>query len=271
MKYKLSVLLPAIRQERWVGVYDSINKAFNDTLELIIISSKPLPGELLNKKNVKYIFSERSPAQKQQEGLCQAEGEWVTWMSDDSTWVPGALDKVFESIPDVKDLGTFYVMKYLEGPEFEFPKEHQDAWGYKTNYDFMKSDAYYKCHTHNSSDFPFVPEDAPILSICLIKRLLLWKIGGYDCRFQTQAMASDDLSIRLMNYGCKYVLLDQVVQQCGWMEQGTGDHGPLHYAQTLHDEPLLKSMYNNDSCKDRTIIPLDNWKDTPAVWKRRKG
>jgi len=267
MKYKLTVLLSAIRQDRWVGVYESIKKAFSGTWELIIVTDRPIPPELSQKENIRWIYSQRSPIQKQQEGLCQAKGEWVTWMSDDSLWEPNALDEIFKNIKGL-NYKQFLVMKYLEGPEFYFPPEHYKRWGYRTNYDFMKSDAYYMCRTHDSSNFPFVPKNTPIISISLVSLRVLKEIGGWDCIFQTLAIGNDDLSIRLIKHGCSYEIIDLVAQTCGWMPNTKGDHSAVHYAQIEDDQPLLAKMYSTNECKDRIVIPLDNWKQSDAVWKR---
>ena len=47
---KLSILCPAIRVDKWVRVYESINESFSGEWELILITSKTLPKELQNKK-----------------------------------------------------------------------------------------------------------------------------------------------------------------------------------------------------------------------------
>jgi len=261
---KLTVLCPAIRTERWVGMYNSIDKAFSGTWELIIISSKQLPDELKDKPNINLVYSRRSPMGKQQEGLVQAKGEYITVVSDDSVFFEGALDKVFAD--GIKEDIT--VMKYLEGPEFEFPRIHQieNPIQGRTNYDFMKSDYYYWTDTHDSSKMRGIPHHSPILSVALIKRDLLIGIGGWECKFSSQAVGNNDLAARLMINGCKYEIKDIVVSKCGYMEEGSGDHGPIHYAQLEEDQPRLEALYRNIT--DRKVIDIDNWKKTPEVWAR---
>ena len=270
MGYDLSILMPAIRSEKWLGVYESVEKAFSGTWELIVISSKPLPPELDEKENVNYVYSDRSPAQKQQQGLCEAEGDWVTSMSDDSIWLPGTIDKAFEVVRDLP-YRHFAVLKYLEGQYTEYPPYHQARWGWKTNYEFMRDDKYYLCHTHDSSSFPGIPENTPVISVAFISRKILVKIGGWDCKFQTLAMANVDLAVRLMKAKCKYTIVDLVVQVCGWMPGKDGDHKPVHDAQTLDDEPLIEQMYSTNDFEDRVEIDLANWKETEPVWKRLSG
>jgi hypothetical protein len=273
--YKLSVIMPAIRSEKWKGMYDSISESFSGDWELIIITEVPLPAELKDKKNIQVVPSARSPMQKQQQGLSYTRGEFVTVVSDDSLWLPGTLNKTFEFIDSIKDFDylTFIILKYLEGKEFEFPKWYLDQvpddMKFRTNWDFMKSDKYYWSDTHKSSEMPGIPIHSPILSCAMFKRKLLLEVGGWDAQFQSQAMGNVDLSARLMYYGCDYYIQDLIVSTCGYMKQDTGDHGPIHYAQIEDDEPLLYGMYSRPR-HDRIKIPLDNWKNTPEVWKRKK-
>lgn len=271
MKYDLSILMPAIRVEKWNDMYKSIGEAFKGTWELVIITSKDLPEKLKDKDNIKMIYSRRSPMGKQQEGLCQAEGKYITVVSDDSEWEPNALDKTF------KEMGDHYyqhitVLKYLEGKEFDFPKWYihdvEEDMRFKTNYDFMKADKYYFTGTHDSSKMPGIPHNSPILSVAIITKELLEEIGGWDCRFQSQAMGNIDLAARIMNYGCTFTIQDLIVSRCGYMKQDTGDHGPIHYAQIEDDQPLLEKIYAKEN--NRAIINLDNWKDSPEIWERGK-
>jgi len=263
----LTVLCPAIRTDRWLGLYESLNKSYSGTWELILITEMEAPEDVKEKFNVKIIKSSRSPLQKQQEGLCQAEGEWILNLSDDQLYIEGALDKAFKLIDSYK---TIVVMKYLEGPEFEYPEWHRAVMPFKTNYDFMKSEQYYLSGTHQSSQYKHVPPSAPILSCCLISNQVLKEIGGWDCAFQTQAIGNVDLAVRLLKHGCKYVIHKEVVETCGHMPGIEGDHSALHYAQVEDDEPLLKKIYDGETCDRQTVIDINNWKLTDEVWKRRK-
>lgn len=271
-RYQLSIICPAIRTERWPAMYKSIEETFSGTWELILITERKLPKELINKKNIKVIFSERAPMQKQQQGLKHAEGEWITVISDDSLWLPGQLDLAFKEIKGL-NYQTLIVLKYLEGKEFQFPQWYieqvADDMKFKTNYDFMRSDKYYWSDTHESSNMPGIPYHSPILSCALISRQLLLEVGGWDATFQSQAMGNVDLSARLMRYGCKYIIFDEICSTCGYMEDATGDHGSIHYAQIEDDQPILNERYKYTV--NPIFIELDNWKETPEIWKRKKG
>lgn len=275
-KYKLSIICPAIRSEKWNAVYKSIEDSFSDSWELVLITERELPSELKFKNNIKVIFSERAPMQKQQQGLSHCEGEYITVISDDSLFLPHTLDRTFkETIKDNLDYKTIIVLKYLEGEEHLFPEWYliqvNENMRFKTNHDFMKSDMYYYSDSHDSSNMVGIPYHSPILSCAIISRKLLFEVGGWNADlFESQAMGNILLSARLMWYGCKYIIQDFVVSTCGYMTQDTGDHGPLHYAQTDHDQPILNNLFKDNSQKNHIIIPMDNWKLTEPVWYRKK-
>lgn len=269
-KYKLSVICPAIRSRNWFAVYKSIQQSFSGSFELILVTEVPLPPELEGRDNIKVIYSERSPMQKQQQALEQVEGEYVTIISDDSLWEAGTLDKSISLIEQQEDYKTVIILKYLEGKEFDFPQWYLDQvpqdMKFKTNYDFMRADKYYWSDTHTSSSMPGIPHHSPILSCALYTRKLLWEVGGWDAIFNSQAMGNVDLSARLMYYGCKYIIQDLIVSTCGYYEQDSEDHGPLHWSQIKEDEPLLHEMYKIER-KDRIILSMDNWRLTESIWK----
>ena len=258
-------------------MYECIEESFSGEWELILVTECELPAELKEKTNIKVIFSERAPMQKQQQGLVHATGEFVTVISDDSVFLPSTLDQTFNYIASRPnfDYKTIVVLKYLEGIEHEFPewylKQVPEDMRFKTNWDFMRADKYYWSDSHESSAMIGIPWHSPILSCAIISRQVLFEVGGWDAVFQSQAMGNIDLSARLMKYGCTYHIQDLIVSTCGYMKQDTGDHGPIHYAQLEEDEPLLKKMYGNDFCKDRIIIDLNNWEASEPIWKRKKG
>jgi len=121
MKYDLSVVVPASRVKRWEKFYDSIDKTFSGSWELILITSKQLPEALKKKSNINLIYSERAPLHKQQMGICQVKGKYITCSSDDTLFQPGFLDTSFKLLKG-RDWKFYVILKFVEGPQFEYPE-----------------------------------------------------------------------------------------------------------------------------------------------------
>lgn len=267
--YKLSVLMPAKRLDRWVGVYNSIRDSFAYSWELIIITSHNLPEELKEKSNITLIHSERAPMHKQQIGLIRAKGEYITAISDDTLFVPNFLTETFKEFKG-RDYKFYIILKYVEGENHDYPPcARIDFPDYVTAWDFMLNDDYYYVRRHDMSNLKYVPYPALVLSNAIFTKQVLLELGGWDCIYHTVPMANNDLAIRLWRYGCKGWIQPGMSQQCSWMPREEGDHSAVHLAFVKNDQPIFQKMWTTLCGADRLKIPLDNWKDTDEVWRWR--
>ena len=136
----------------------------------------------------------------------------------------------------------------------------------------MSKWSYYKisnaCSWLNS---PFVPSDYWLLNSGILETTYAKEMGGWDTSFECTFPAHTDFAIRTQNDGSKYVFYDKPLLHCTHTPGITGDHGPVHFGQIQHDEPLLKSIYSNPESAHRTKIDLNNWQNSPDVWVRRVG
>ena len=103
MNIDLTVLVPAIRKDRWISMYNSIKKSTKRSFELIIVGPYSLPEELQKMVNVKYIKDYGNPVRASQIGSLIAEGKYIFWASDDGTFQPGALDKAIDCLESQKN------------------------------------------------------------------------------------------------------------------------------------------------------------------------
>jgi hypothetical protein len=255
MKPKLSLILPAIRRERWKGVYDSVNQSFHGDWELIIVGPYPLPPEM-QLPNVKYIADWGSPMRCQQLGWLAAEGEYITWGSDDGLYRPNSLDESF------RILGTVNFDPLVAIEAFYTEGGPSSIWG-------TIMDAHHLWFHRDMSDFQ-VPREYMLFCAPVIHRRPLEAIGGWDCRFETY-IAMTDLSIRLQNYGVKGIIQTTILADFGHMPDRTGDHAPMHDAFLDNDMPLLRRIYLGPEGVNRVKINPENWKQSPAKWARRFG
>lgn len=257
----LSVIVPSIRMGNLKRLYDSVGKSFSGSFEFIIITPYDVPKTLQEKTNIKIIKDFGSPVRCMQIGLINCTGDYITWAADDGFYLDGSLDIAFNKI---KEVGENHVVigKYYEGGEglsvVNMPQSH-----------VMNSSNYYKVNFHDSSRSKFISDDCFMIMVGIVSRKVLFDIGGWDCRFEVCPMAFVDQSVRLFNYGCTFSFQNETMFRCGHMPGHEGDHGPVHDGQVLCDQPLFQQIYGNPESKDRKIINIDNWKESPEKWTRR--
>lgn len=257
---QLTVLCPGIRTQNWRKLYDSCAKSFHGSWEIIFIGPEPPEGNLIE-TNVRYIKDMGTPIRAQQRGLCEAQGEYVTWAADDGVFLPYALDVAFgkltyEHFHNHYDYKTLVMGKYTEGDG---------------DTKAMLGNEYYVLSNHDASRSKWLPAGWFMLNVGVVPRTLLEHIGGWDCQFEVCPMAYNDLAYRLQNFGCKFIIQDELMFKCSHLPQRMGDHGPIHDAQIDCDQPLFRKIWGVKECQERTIIDLDNWKNCPERWVRRFG
>ena len=241
---KLSVIVPSIRPQNIKKLYDSIVLSFSGLFEFIVIGPYPPPIQL----KINWINSLRSPNACQQQGLCEAKGDYVTWGADDGTFMPDALDEAFSLIDD--DYKNIVVGKYTEGPN---PKGMDDP-------------DYYRFGFHKAYRLKGLPQSCWILNCGLISRRFITELGGWDASlFDVPTIAHADLGIRAYKAGAKFILQEKLMFTCGHMPGRTGDHAPIHNAMK-DDLRVFKKIYSSEI---RPPIYLDNWQYTEEKWNRR--
>ena len=264
IKYKLSIILPGIRTHNWKSFYDSVCKSFSDSFEVIIISPYDLPESLKQYDNIKIIKDFGSPARCQQIGLINCEGEFVTWGADDGFFYDDSLDEAVnfwtQNATSDKDIVT---CKYFEG------ERNQEGKLHSTGETELSKDFYYRINNAAGLRSCFIPDDYWILNVGIAKTSYVKQLGGWDTNFEATAVSHTDFAVRTQRDGSNYFMLEKPIFACTHMPGTTGDHAPIHYAHITNDEPLFRKIYNSSDCMERTEIELNNWKNSPDVWKRR--
>jgi len=255
----LSILVPAIRVANWQLLYHSINASFSGSWELVLISPYDLPEPMKQYNNIKHIKSWGSPIRCRQIGLLQCSGKWICYAADDVIFIKGSLDIAFSKLKKSHmEYRTVIVGKYVEGTD---------------DIEHMLTNTYYLLGYHDSlkKALKEFPQNYLLINTGIISKLLLFKLGGWDCRFEVCAMACVDLSVRIQNFHAVTLLQDEPIFSSTHLPATTGDHKPIHDAQIEHDEGLFNEIYSEKDSINRTNIPLDNWKDAPERWERRFG
>jgi len=251
MQFDISILVPAIRTERWLDLYNSIAKSTTKSFELIIVGPFSLPKELQAKVNVKYVKDYGNPVRASQIGSLIAEGKYLFWASDDGTFQKGALDRVINCLETQKNksIKDVVISNYREGGSTQSDNV------LRLNVAYPKS--------------LYIPDEWYQFNVATMYTEFFHQLGGYDCSFEACPLAYADISARAQRAGANILLLNEVILDCTHMPGTTGDHAPIHYAHIEHDEPLYKTIYSKPGCVNRTKIDLQNWKNAPSVWERR--
>jgi glycosyltransferase involved in cell wall biosynthesis len=251
---KLSVIVPSIRSEKLITLYNSVLKSFSGNFEFIVISPYDEPENLNIFENIRWIKSFRSPIACQQIGLIESKGDWITWAADDGEYLPGALDESFRLLGEYADNYKYVVMgKYLEG---ENPQKMDTNW-------------YYILSNHDSMKLGGVPQNAWMLNCGVVSRELCIEVGGWDsARFQVCPMAYNDFAIRIQKNKAIFIIQDKIMFKCSHLPGMEGDHGPIHLAQTLFDQPIFTGLYMKPF--DRIKIDINNWEESSEVWNMRQ-
>lgn len=249
--YDLSIIIPGIRTYNWQVLYDSVKDSFSGDWEMVFVGPKPSEG-LKHYGNIRFIQDYGTPIRCQQIGLIKSSGKYITWGADDGVFLPNALNESVDYLNKNED--HIVSGKYFEGDTPE---------------NVMMDNNYYFMNTHAATRSQFAKNHYLILNIGVLKRQTLINFGGWDCSFEVCPMSHTDLGFRLQNAGITTILQNTPVLRCSQMTNTTGDHAPIHYAQTKHDQPLYRKMYNDPQIVNRMVIDINNWKNSPEVWERR--
>ena len=261
IKPEISIILPAIRVDKWDHLYDTICASTNRHFELIICGPYALTEKLQKEGNVKYIKDYGSPTRASAIAMQMAEGTLITWLCDDAVLLPGALDQAIDKLYEMGDDEKSVVLtKYLEG-HHGATKIDQPDYYYRIN----GREGFRPC-TYS----PYIPDDWWIFNTAIMYRSFFEELGGLDCAFEHAAMADTDLAIRAQMCGANIMITQITLYDC---DHGQPDHKPIEIAQLQYDEPRIQAKYRDVEWRSKLQIRVepDNWKQYPAVWTRRFG
>lgn len=252
----LSILMPAIRPERWTSLFNSIVNSLEsgNNFELILVSPNRLPETLEGLGNIKYVTDFGSPTRCFNIALEMAEGKYVTWGADDGTYLPGALKKVLEKLESANDEKLVIALTQMED-QHVYDKE------------------FCRINKHAQLSSPHIKDDYVLFPTAVMRTKFMEEVGGLDCQFQGHAMAHIDFAIRAQTLGAKVEFEPNLCLKLTHMMGPSGDHGPIHYSQIQEDEPRFRQVYSVDNTerihKLATPSFVSNWKEQEDVWHWR--
>lgn len=245
---KLSVFMPSIRThllEKW---YESLTKSCDrHGFEVIVCGPFDPPTSLTELDNFKFVRSFASPTVCAQLAALEATGEYLYHTTDDVIFFPYEISNELDIIED-----EIVGMRYREGQSHSGSELPRSYWFAEPSYGGMAG----------------VNGEWGICVHFLMKCDLFLDYGGFDCRYQYLNHAGHDLLFRIQqSEPTTFDLSFNEICSADWLPNVTGDHSPIHHAQTNHDAPLFYSEWLQKNSRGK--IPIINYKSQPEIWNQR--
>jgi hypothetical protein len=256
-EYSLSIIIPGVRNERWELIYNQIKESCRKySYEIIFVSPYPLPAFFLDKTNVKYLKDLSTPARALQLGSVIAEGQFMTWISDDALIEQDSLDLAIDLLLSKNAEKDIVGMRYTEGQNFSgqpFPDE------------------YWESTYHGDTRLPGIDPSWKIPGVYLISLDYFRQMGGLDCRFEHANFNVHDLSFRSQRNGSNVYLSPSIFMRCDWDPNRNPHNSAVIAAYHYNDLPLFRQIYSTKESADNRQIFIDysNWSQIPSIWHRR--
>ena len=248
----ISILCPSVRINNIPHVYKTISDNIGPyTFELVVVSPFAIGHFDLAPPTykVKFVQDCGSANRAMQIAGYMAEGHLVMNAADDATFLPGlktTIDQYYEN----------------ECTKHQYMIAVQYTEDYRPR---MRN--YWITHTHDDLRLPTVP-NTTFSAVHLCSRWYWHHLGGYDCIYQNPNFSCIEFMLRAIKEGgVKIELSQEVAYDVKWT-QGDSEtiRKPVHFSTLEEDIPLFKKRAQEGYS---TCISVDNWKNSPPVWKRR--
>lgn len=249
MKCDLSVICPSIHPQSWPQIYNSVTKLFSGSWELIFVGPHAPENQFTGTANVRWVRDFGQPSRALAIGMEIAEGEFVTYTSDDTIdATPKALDNALTLLKQ-NDEPTAVCVQYNEHRGFSDQPFELDYW---------------RSHHHADLRLPNTNPDWLVFTIFLMKKSLYESLGGIDTTAEHINTNLHDAAFRFQKFGGKILISPDLVWKANFIDRSWSD--PVLAAYKENDKPWLDKMWENN---DRPYKITTSWKDQPAFWPRR--
>jgi glycosyltransferase involved in cell wall biosynthesis len=270
MKKDISIIVPSIRPQNLIKLYQSIESACKKhSFELIIPSPYIIPDALLKNSNVRFIHTHANPTIAFQMAALLCSSDFIYNTTDDGLLQPDIIDKaisIFRSDLSEKDMIN---MTYIEGALEAATLEPTDSVFSNPHYPNF-SNKYWDAHYHEPLRLAGINPSWKLCIHFLMKLDYFYELGGFDCGYEYANHAIHDLAFRAQINGSKVTNSPEIAFLCSHLPEASGDHGPVQAAQEGPDLLRFNELYSKPESVERRIkIDYNSWKDRDSVWKRR--
>ncbi len=264
----LSIILPSIRPQNLIKVYDSLKRSCKKyTFEVIIVSPYLIPEELLKNPQITYLRTYSSPTIAIQQAALLARGSYLFPTVDDAIFeqdsIDIALDLFFNDQISPIDIINMYYIEGALNPETLEPIENK-----LTPFPEM----YWYAGAHGIlAEMPGINRNWKFSANFIIKSERFFWLGGLDCSFEYSNHPMMDFIFRAQVDGSSVTNCPTLAFKCSFIFENEGDHKPVHAASIGPDIENFRGIYNRKEGLDKNRIKLDynNWKQYPNIWSMR--
>jgi hypothetical protein len=250
-KYDISIVISSISPEKWLTLCSQIVKSCGKySFEIIAIGPNFPPASFENVVNFRYVRDFGCPSRCIQLSATIAEGEFFTWIADDSIVEEGAIEAAVDLLM-TKNHKDLINMLYSEG-KGHTGTQHEDL-------------SYWTAGGHPSLHLKNINREWKLTLFGLYRLEYFKELGGVDCRFEHINMNTHDFAFRAQRNGS---VVYNSPTRCYKLDHDWNPNSPVQKAYPANDLPLFQYIYNTDI--ERPIkINLDNWQEVPSVWPRK--
>lgn len=265
MKYDVAIILPSIRPENLVRFYNSALKACkSNTFQIIIPSPYLIPKELMATGNVTFLHTYANPTISFQTGALLSNSEFLYNVTDDGLIQENVIDLAIEkskTLDWLDMINMIYNEGVLNPDTFEYLSENQSN----------HPPQYWLAYYHADLRLKGINPNWKLCMHFFIKSDYFFRLGGFDCQFEYSNHALHDLAFRAQANGSNIYELEKTAFLCSHLPGKTGDHGPVHDAQTGPDTQYFNELYRDQKGSELRKIEYNNWKNYANIWERRFG
>ena len=260
-KYDISIIIPGIRTENWINIYNQLKLSCKkNSYEIIFCSPYELPLALRDKNNIKHIIDYGCPSRCLQLSTTYSDAEMIAVISDDCIIFENSIDSAIDDLKNSSDpYKNLVALRYTEGPNFIADQNNF-------------SEKYWYAKTHTDLRLEGIEDHWKLCIMFLANTDRYKELGGIDCRFEHFNMNLHDLAFRAQRGGSDIIISKDFITAQDWNPNGNINNSPTIQAYHFNDKPLFYSIYQSrEVSKNREIkIEYDNWKNCENIWSRRK-
>ena len=247
---KLSVICPSINPNRWVELYNGLQRSCSNNLfELICVGPSFPPPELAAVHNFRYLRELSQPSRSFQLGVSISEGQYIAFIPDDIVLDEGGFDKCIDLLKD-KPINHGVILRYSEGGN----NQDQDS-------------RYWVGRTHGDQQLLGIDETWNLAPCFMYDRRYFMQIGGLDCSLEHVNLNGHSIAYFTQANGGKMWPSPTRIFSAGW--QPPTESTILYQAYLQNDAPKFTEFWNKVDAVKNYKISFDNWRLQPRVWSRR--